>query len=125
MVIAEGRVKGGHVFEVTRRAITVRVTVLPTPDDVTAAYLRGSGGRRMRCGKRVHGFTVTRVGDPIARVTLNLARWTPGLVAHEVTHVATSFGLRQGDDDEPQAYFVHEMTDSICARLRRLEAACA
>jgi len=30
-------------FTVTRRGITVRVTVLPTPRDVTRAFLEGSG----------------------------------------------------------------------------------
>ncbi|MFN9611214.1 MAG: hypothetical protein ACK58C_03430 [Betaproteobacteria bacterium] len=114
-----------QVFTVTRRGITVRVTVLPTPRDVTRAFLEGSGARRMACGKVVHGFTSVRSGSAVARVTLNLSQWTPGLVAHELTHVASAYGLRDGDDDEPMAYFVHDMTDSICARMRKLEAACA
>ena len=114
-----------RVFTVTRRGITVRVTVLPTPRDVTRAFLEGSGVRRMACGKVVHGFSSVRSGSAVARVTLNLSHWTPGLVAHEITHVASAYGLRDGDDDEPMAYFVHDMTDSICARMRKLEAACA
>lgn len=118
-----------RVFQVTRRGITVRVRVLPGVREVTQAWCKKSAasGRTWSLalddGLEVHGFTIARAGGGHAEITLPLAGWTPGLVAHEVVHAATSFGHRNSGDDEPMAYFVGDMVDSICARLRKLEAA--
>jgi hypothetical protein len=118
-----------RVFKVTRRGITVRLRVLPTARDVTRDYMAGltkfrrAGGeaQRLARGDQVQGYTAARVRVYVATITLPLSGWTPGLVAHEVLHVATAFGHTNQGDDEPMAYFVGDMVDSICNRLRRLE----
>lgn len=115
-------VRAVRIFRITRRGICVRVRVLSAVADVDRAYRDGKARRERQ---QVWGFTRVRAGRRVAHVVLPLAGWTPGLVAHEVTHVADKFGLRDGHDDEPMATFVGEMTDSICARLARLEVACA
>lgn len=115
-------------FRVTRRGITVRVHVLPTERDVTAAYCAAgpngiaSTAAQLARGETVRGFTVARKRGRCAHITLPLTGWTPGLVAHEVTHVAGIFGHCNAGDDEPMAYFVGDMVDSICTRMQRLEA---
>lgn len=111
-----------RIFTVSRRAAWVRVRVLPTIADVDRAC---RGGKPRREKKLVHGFTENAVGAKVVRVTLPLEGWTPGLVAHEVVHVVESFGLRDLADDEPMATLVGELTDSICTRMRKLEAKCA
>lgn len=113
-----------RVFQITRRCICVRVRVLPTVADVDRAF-RGGKARRER--GQVHGFLAdTRAGvSKRLRVTLPLRGWTPGLVAHEMVHVADRFGLRDIADDEPMANAVEELVDSICTRMAKLEAKCA
>lgn len=112
--------RAARIFRITRRGIAVRVRVLPALADVGRAY---HGGRtRRNANELICGFTDVAKGRRIAHITLPLDRWTPGLVAHEVTHVADRFGLREGADDEPMAAFIGDMTDSICTRLQRLQA---
>lgn len=108
-----------RVFRVTRRGVRVRVRVLADVAEVDRAYRAGKP-RRER--KQVWGYMYA--GRSVMHIVLPLAGWTPGLVAHEVTHVADRYGLRAGDDDEPMATIVGELTDSICARLARLGGGC-
>lgn len=110
-------------FCVTVRGLTVRVRVLA---DVQAVDRARNGGRASRNGRTVQGFLeYSLVGRSRPTMTLPLAGWTPGIVAHECVHVAVLAG-RAADvahDDEPLAYAVQSLTDAICRRMRKLEAA--
>lgn len=110
-------------FKVTRRAVCVRVRVLADTCAVDAAYRKAdSKGRRWHEKGQTHAFTgQARAGQGVVVMTLPLAHWTPGLVAHECRHVIAVYDWSKHDDpEEMEATVLGELTDSICTRLTKI-----
>lgn len=106
-------------FTVTRRGVCVRIRVLPTVVDVDQAC-RAYEGRRRQAGQFVKGFFVPAVkARYIGTITLPAAGADLAeIVPHEVTHAAIE-RFKQVDiaDDEPLAYLIGQLTQSIRRRL--------